>query len=226
MLARLLRERLGDTEVRFYHAGLERAEKKAVEEWFLALRARDPLLAPAPTAWAWTRRNIRSVIHYRGRRPRSKPICRRPGARRQGRLVLPRRAALGTATTEERLSAGEGRAPALALPRPPRLCVRRRRAAGAMASSTSWARRARAARPARAAIAAKGREGGPREGEAEIARLRRGQRAALHARRGAGLLRGERPAAEGRRAARSGEPWPGGRRRTPPGRWKRPYARG
>ena len=36
MLARLLRERLGEKEIRFYHAGLERPEKKEVEEWFFA----------------------------------------------------------------------------------------------------------------------------------------------------------------------------------------------
>ncbi len=36
MLARLLSERLGETEVRFYHAALERPEKTAIEAWFLS----------------------------------------------------------------------------------------------------------------------------------------------------------------------------------------------
>jgi len=38
MLARLLRERLPGSDVRFYHAGLERAEKKMVEDWFYSSR--------------------------------------------------------------------------------------------------------------------------------------------------------------------------------------------
>ncbi|MBT3275417.1 MAG: ATP-dependent DNA helicase RecQ, partial [Spirochaetales bacterium] len=34
LTARMLRRQLGDDEIRFYHAGLEREEKTAVEEWF------------------------------------------------------------------------------------------------------------------------------------------------------------------------------------------------
>jgi ATP-dependent DNA helicase RecQ len=62
MAARLLTERLGEAEVRFYHAGLERAEKKAVEEWFFASR-RGILASTCAYGMGVDKKDIRSVIH-------------------------------------------------------------------------------------------------------------------------------------------------------------------
>jgi ATP-dependent DNA helicase RecQ len=62
MAARLLRERLGETEIRFYHAALERPEKKAVEEWFLESRT-GILAATCAYGMGVDKKDIRSVIH-------------------------------------------------------------------------------------------------------------------------------------------------------------------
>ncbi len=60
--ARLLRRRLGEKEIFFYHAGLERAEKKAVEDWFM--KSNDGILA-ATCAYGMgvDKANVRTVIH-------------------------------------------------------------------------------------------------------------------------------------------------------------------
>lgn len=63
MLARLLRERLGEKEIRFYHAGLERPEKKEVEEWFFASET-GILIATCAYGMGVDKKNIRSVLHY------------------------------------------------------------------------------------------------------------------------------------------------------------------
>ena len=63
MLARLLSDRLGEGEIRFYHAGLERGEKKAVEGWFLASE-QGILCSTCAYGMGVDKKNIRSVIHY------------------------------------------------------------------------------------------------------------------------------------------------------------------
>jgi ATP-dependent DNA helicase RecQ len=63
MLARLLSERLGESEVRFYHAALEKAEKKKVEEWFFASDT-GILVSTCAYGMGVDKKNIRSVIHY------------------------------------------------------------------------------------------------------------------------------------------------------------------
>jgi ATP-dependent DNA helicase RecQ len=63
MLARLLSERLGETEVRFYHAGLEKPEKKTIEDWFFA-SAKGILCSTCAYGMGVDKKNIRTVIHY------------------------------------------------------------------------------------------------------------------------------------------------------------------
>ncbi len=62
ILAQNLRERIG-SEIRFYHAGLERAEKKAVETWFMASGS-GILVATCAYGMGVDKSDIRSVIHY------------------------------------------------------------------------------------------------------------------------------------------------------------------
>jgi ATP-dependent DNA helicase RecQ len=62
MTARLLRERLGESEIRFYHAGLERGEKKAVEEWFFG-SGTGILASTCAYGMGVDKKNIRTVIH-------------------------------------------------------------------------------------------------------------------------------------------------------------------
>ncbi|MDR2467499.1 MAG: RecQ family ATP-dependent DNA helicase [Spirochaetaceae bacterium] len=61
-LARYLRNSLGSSEVRFYHAGLERAEKTAVEKWFFS-SADGILVATCAYGMGVDKPNIRTVIH-------------------------------------------------------------------------------------------------------------------------------------------------------------------
>jgi ATP-dependent DNA helicase RecQ len=63
MLSRLLSERLDESEVRFYHAGLEKAEKKKIEEWFFASET-GILVSTCAYGMGVDKKNIRSVIHY------------------------------------------------------------------------------------------------------------------------------------------------------------------
>jgi ATP-dependent DNA helicase RecQ len=63
IVSRLLRERLNEEEVRFYHAGLEREEKKRVEEWFFASET-GILASTCAYGMGVDKKNIRSVIHY------------------------------------------------------------------------------------------------------------------------------------------------------------------
>ena len=63
MLARLLSERLGYSEIRFYHAGLRRDEKKAVERWFMP--SKDGILcSTCAYGMGVDKKDIRSVIHF------------------------------------------------------------------------------------------------------------------------------------------------------------------
>jgi ATP-dependent DNA helicase RecQ len=62
MTARMLRQRLGEQEIYFYHAGLERHEKTAVEQWFF--ESEDGILcATCAYGMGVDKRNVRTVIH-------------------------------------------------------------------------------------------------------------------------------------------------------------------
>jgi ATP-dependent DNA helicase RecQ len=63
ILARLLAERLRETEVRFYHAALERAEKARVEAWFFASES-GILVSTCAYGMGVDKKNIRTVVHY------------------------------------------------------------------------------------------------------------------------------------------------------------------
>ena len=61
-LARFLRADLQDKEIRFYHAGLERAEKAAVERWFFSSDT-GVLVATCAYGMGVDKANVRTVIH-------------------------------------------------------------------------------------------------------------------------------------------------------------------
>ncbi|MDR1899690.1 MAG: RecQ family ATP-dependent DNA helicase [Treponema sp.] len=61
-LARRLREELEDTEIRFYHAGLEREEKNRVEQWFFG-SPRGILISTCAYGMGVDKADIRTVIH-------------------------------------------------------------------------------------------------------------------------------------------------------------------
>jgi ATP-dependent DNA helicase RecQ len=61
-LARYLRNELADNEIRFYHAGLEREEKTAVEKWYFS-SATGILTATCAYGMGVDKANIRTVIH-------------------------------------------------------------------------------------------------------------------------------------------------------------------
>lgn len=63
LLALRLRERLGRSDIRFYHAGLEKAEKKKIEDWFYQ-SAEGTLVATCAYGMGVDKKNIRTVIHY------------------------------------------------------------------------------------------------------------------------------------------------------------------
>ena len=90
MLSRILSERLEESEVRFYHAGLEKAEKKSIEEWFFASET-GILVSTCAYGMGVDKKNIRSVIHYEA--PGSVEAYLQE-AGRAGRDGLPSRAVL------------------------------------------------------------------------------------------------------------------------------------
>jgi ATP-dependent DNA helicase RecQ len=61
-LARYLRNALNDEEICFYHAGLERAEKTSVENWFFN-SANGVLIATCAYGMGVDKANIKTVIH-------------------------------------------------------------------------------------------------------------------------------------------------------------------
>jgi ATP-dependent DNA helicase RecQ len=61
-LARYLRNRLCETDIKFYHAGLTREEKSAVEKWFFD-SANGVLVATCAYGMGVDKSNIRTVIH-------------------------------------------------------------------------------------------------------------------------------------------------------------------
>ena len=98
MLSRLLIERLGEPEVRFYHAGLERPEKKTIEEWFYA--SDDGILcSTCAYGLGVDKRNIRSVVHYEAP-PSVEAYLQEAG--RAGRDGLPSHAVLISGPTDEK----------------------------------------------------------------------------------------------------------------------------
>ena len=60
--ARMLRSRTGSNEIRFYHAGLSRAEKKKIENWFMA-SSNGVLCSTCAFGMGVDKDNIRTVIH-------------------------------------------------------------------------------------------------------------------------------------------------------------------
>lgn len=62
--ARLLRIRLRDEEIRFYHAGLEREEKRLIEEWFFSAE-NAVLCTTSAYGMGVDKADIRSVVHLR-----------------------------------------------------------------------------------------------------------------------------------------------------------------
>jgi ATP-dependent DNA helicase RecQ len=89
-LARYLREELNDKEICFYHAGLERAEKKSIEEWFLK-STRGTLVATCAYGMGVDKPDLRLVIH-RDVPPSAESYLQETG--RAGRDGLPARAIL------------------------------------------------------------------------------------------------------------------------------------
>ncbi|AEJ20083.1 RecQ family ATP-dependent DNA helicase [Gracilinema caldarium] len=62
-LARSLRHTLGSRDIYFYHAGLEREEKRAVEDWFFSSSI-GVLVATCAYGMGVDKSNIRTVIHF------------------------------------------------------------------------------------------------------------------------------------------------------------------
>ena len=60
--ARMLRRRTGSSEIRFYHAGLSREEKKRIENWFMA-SSNGVLCSTCAFGMGVDKNNIRTVIH-------------------------------------------------------------------------------------------------------------------------------------------------------------------
>ncbi len=60
--ARMLRNRLGSPEIRFYHAGLSREEKSRLEKWFMNSNE-GVLCATCAYGMGVDKKNIRTVIH-------------------------------------------------------------------------------------------------------------------------------------------------------------------
>ena len=221
MLARLLSDRLGEGEIRFYHAGLERGRRR---------RSRNGSLPPSghPVLDLRLRHGRRQEEHPQRHPLRGAELGRGlpagGGPRRPRRLILPRSPFIGTGRRRQG-ETGEGRASPFALPLPARLCVLGRKAAGGMASSTSSDRPAKAALPVRAAIDARA------EGRA-LARERpscgispRPMPAALRARRPWTCLGGRLAPREPPRCALWGA-MAGWEAKDAARPWKRPYARG
>ncbi len=59
---RALRERLRESEIRFYHAGMSKPERKRIEEWFFSSRA-GILVATCAYGMGVDKSDIRTVIH-------------------------------------------------------------------------------------------------------------------------------------------------------------------
>jgi len=62
-IAGLIRQELPDLDLRFYHAGLEKAEKRAVEAWFLPSEE-GVLVATCAYGMGVDKKNVRTVIHW------------------------------------------------------------------------------------------------------------------------------------------------------------------
>jgi ATP-dependent DNA helicase RecQ len=62
-LASMMRERTGNGEIRFYHAGLDPDEKRSIEAWFLK-SGEGILFATCAYGMGVDKKNIRTVIHW------------------------------------------------------------------------------------------------------------------------------------------------------------------
>lgn len=103
MTARMLSERLGESEIRFYHAGLERWEKKRIEEWFFS-SDQGILVSTCAYGMGVDKKNIRSVIHV-DIPPSVEAYLQEAG--RAGRDGLPSRAVLIHVPGQARLDTRE-----------------------------------------------------------------------------------------------------------------------
>jgi ATP-dependent DNA helicase RecQ len=187
ILSRILRERLREEGIRFYHAGLERDEKKTVEEWFFASDS-GILVTTCAYGMGVDKKNIRSVIHYET--PSSVEAYLQE-AGRAGRDGLPARAVLLAGTWDEERLARED----------DELRRSRFRALLEYASSEDGCRRDRlldllgTAREGRAPCSGcdrcEGSGRGRREGEEEIALFARANARRFTREEGLCLLRGE-----------------------------------
>jgi ATP-dependent DNA helicase RecQ len=191
ILSRLLRERLGEEEVRFYHAGLERSEKTAIEEWFFA-SSRGILVTTCAYGMGVDKKDIRSVIHYEA--PTSVEAYLQE-AGRAGRDGSPARAVLLAGTRDEdRLALEEDE-----------LRRSRFRALLEYASSQEGCRRDRlldlmgtkreGRSPCSGCDRCEGGGRGPREGEAEIAAFARLNACRFATEEALAFLRGDATAA-------------------------------
>jgi ATP-dependent DNA helicase RecQ len=97
-LARYLRNELRDQEIRFYHAGLDREEKTAVEQWFFK-HSRGILIATCAYGMGVDKGDIRTVIH-RDCPPSVEAYLQESG--RAGRDGLPAKAILLWGPDDER----------------------------------------------------------------------------------------------------------------------------
>lgn len=97
MTSRLLSERLGYSEIRFYHAGLRRDEKEEVERWFMP--SKDGILcSTCAFGLGVDKKDIRSVIHFQ---PPPSVEAYLQEAGRAGRDGLPSRAVLISSPADE-----------------------------------------------------------------------------------------------------------------------------
>jgi ATP-dependent DNA helicase RecQ len=62
-IAGLIQTRRGETDLRFYHAGLEKEEKRAVETWFLSSE-KGILVTTCAYGMGVDKKNVRTVVHW------------------------------------------------------------------------------------------------------------------------------------------------------------------
>ena len=108
ILAERLRSRLTTEELRFYHAGLTKGERRAIEEWFLT-SADGILTSTCAYGMGLDKKNIRTVIHFEPP-PSIEAYLQESG--RAGRDGLPARAILLSGPWDSSLLARDADDPA------------------------------------------------------------------------------------------------------------------